>query len=125
MGDVKNLLLQGEKGCRLLTAKEFKGTITPDSSVIDVAFAMAKSWPDGLDAVAEVLVDAARDNDDDYLWSAIAYLANRLPEGEADVAAWNGLQRSRRGVDVAARNIASAQIRTSREAAEEGHPTLF
>ncbi|MCM2392055.1 DUF1156 domain-containing protein [Streptomyces albipurpureus] len=125
MGDVKNLLHQGDKGCRLLTAKEFKGTITPDSSVIDVAFAMAKSWPDGLDAVAEVLVDAARDNDDEYLWSAIAYLANRLPEGEADVAAWNGLQRSRRGVDVAARNIASAQIRTSREALDKGHPTLF
>ncbi|MEU9071678.1 MULTISPECIES: DUF1156 domain-containing protein [Streptomyces] len=125
MGDVKNLLHQGDKGCRLLTAKEFKSTVTPDSSVIDVAFAMAKSWPDGLDAVAEVLVDAARDNDDEYLWSAIAYLANRLPEGEADVAAWNGLQRSRRGVDVAARSIASAQIRTSREAAEKGHPTLF
>ncbi|MDX2758197.1 DUF1156 domain-containing protein [Streptomyces europaeiscabiei] len=125
MGDVKNLLHQGDKGCRLLTAKEFKGTITPNSSVIDVAFAMAKSWPDGLDAVAEVLVDAARDNDDEYLWSAIAYLANRLPEGEADVAAWNGLQRSRRGVDVAARNIASAQIHTSREAAEKSHPTLW
>ncbi|MFF0831614.1 DUF1156 domain-containing protein [Streptomyces sp. NPDC003344] len=126
MSDVKNLLHQGEKGCRFLTAKEFKGTITSDSSVIDVALAMAKAWPDGLDAVAEVLVDAARDNDDQYLWSAIAYLANRLPEGDADVSSWNNLQRARRGVDVAARNIAGAQIRTSRESAgRDLNPTLF
>lgn len=126
MSDVKNLLHQGEKGCRFLTAKEFKSTITSDSSVIDVALAMAKAWPDGLDAVAEVLVDAARDNDDQYLWSAISYLANRLPEGDADVAAWNGLQRARRGVDVAARNIASAQIRTARETAKsDANPTLW
>jgi adenine-specific DNA methylase len=126
MADVKNLLHLGEKGCRFLTSKEFKGTVTPDSSVIDVAMAMAKAWPDGLDAVAEVLVAAARDNDDEYLWSAINYLATRLPEGEADVAAWNGLQRSRRGVDVAARNIAGSQIRASRgTAGKEAHPTLF
>ncbi|MFE9221514.1 DUF1156 domain-containing protein [Streptomyces lavendulae] len=126
MADVKNLLHQGEKGCRFLSSKEFKATITRDSSVIDVAFAMAKAWPDGLDAVAEVLVEANRENDDEYLWSAINYLATRLPEGEADVAAWNGLQRSRRGVDVAARNIADAQIRISHEtAAKEVHPTLF
>ncbi|MFI5861504.1 DUF1156 domain-containing protein [Streptomyces sp. NPDC051546] len=126
MADVKNLLHQGEKGCRFLSSKEFKATITRDSSVIDVAFAMAKAWPDGLDAVAEVLVEANRENDDEYLWSAIHYLATRLPEGEADVAAWNGLQRSRRGVDVAARNIADAQIRISHEtAAKEVNPTLF
>jgi hypothetical protein len=126
MADVKNLLHQGDKGCRLLTAKEFKGSITPDSSVIDVAFAMAQAWPDGLDAVAEVLVDAARDNDDEYLWSAITYLANRLPEGEADVSAWNNLQRARRGVDVAARTIANTQIRTARETAgKDSHPTLW
>lgn len=126
MGDVKNLLYQGEKGCRFLTAKEFKGNITSDSSVIDVALAMAKAWPDGLDAVAEVIVSAARDNDDQYLWSAIAYLANRLPEGEADVSSWNNLQRARRSVDVAAGHIANAQIRASRENAEKDlNPTLF
>ncbi|MGW6880311.1 DUF1156 domain-containing protein [Streptomyces goshikiensis] len=125
LADVKNLLHQGDKGCRFLAAKEFKGTINPDAAVIDVALAMAKAWPDGLDAVAEVLVDAARDNDDEYLWSAINYLATRLPEGEVDVAAWNGLQRSRRGVDVAARNIAGAQIRAARDSLSDGHPTLF
>ncbi|MGX1909291.1 DUF1156 domain-containing protein [Streptomyces phaeochromogenes] len=126
MNDVKNLLHQGDKGCRFLAAKEFKSNITSDSSVIDVALAMAKAWPDGLEAVAEVLVAAARDNDDQYLWSAISYLANRLPEGEADVAAWNGLQRARRGVDVAARNIATAQFRTTREsAAKDPQDTLF
>lgn len=124
--DVKNLLVSTDKGCRLVTAKEYKGAVTPDSDVIDVALAMAKAWPDGLDAVAEILVAAARDNDDALLWAAITFLADRLPDGEADVSAWNGLLRSRRSVDAAARVVAGTQQHAAQQAeAREAQLSLF
>ena len=70
---LKGVLVDVDKGVRLAYAKDWKGVPTETSSTIDVAMAMAKAWPDGLDAVADVLVSAGRDTDDNYLWATIGY----------------------------------------------------
>ena len=89
--ELKGVLQEADKGVRLGYAKDWKGTPTATSATIDVAMAMAKAWPEGLDAVAEVLVTTGRDTADNYLWAAIGYLSSLLPEGRP----------RRRGVDVA------------------------
>ena len=65
--------------------------------------AMAKAWPEGLDAVAEVLVATGRDEADDYLWAAIGYLSSLLPEADPDAVAWTSLVRGRSGIGTVTR----------------------
>ena len=55
MDKLKGVLTEADKGVRLAAAKDFNGQIDETSSVIDVAMAMAKAWPDGLDVVGDVL----------------------------------------------------------------------
>jgi hypothetical protein len=89
---------EGGKGVRLAYGRESLGQIDEVSSVIHVALAMARAWPEGLTAVGEVLALSARDPEDPHLWAAIGFLCGRMPEGDADVQAWNGIVRGRRGV---------------------------
>jgi putative DNA methylase len=126
LSEVRDLVPDSEKGCRLVAAKDFKGDIGPESAVIDVALAMARAWPGGLDAAAEVLAAAGRDTDDSYLWGAIAFLANRLPDADPDAIAWNGLLRNRRNVGAAARGVVDARRRAEYDAqAEQATLQLF
>ena len=109
MDDLKGVLAEADKGLRLAPAKDWRGTVAPTSSVIDVAMAMAKAWADGLDEVAAALVAAERDADDAYLWAALSYLSSLLPEGDPDAVAWTSLVRARRGLGSVARGVVSAQ----------------
>ena len=109
MGDIKGILSETKKGVRFAPAAEWKGNVSPNSSVIDVAMAMAKAWPNGLDEVAQVLAAAQRDEDDAYLWATLGYLSSLLPEGDPDGVAWTSLVRVRRGIGNAARGVVTAQ----------------
>jgi putative DNA methylase len=70
---------------------------------------MAKAWPEGLDAVAEVLVTTGRDTADNYLWAAIGYLSSLLPEADPDAVAWTSLVRGRSGIGAVTRGVVSAR----------------
>jgi len=109
MDELKGVLSEADKGVRLVPAKDWKGTVTETSSVIDVAMSMAKAWTGGLDEVAQVLADAQRDEDDAYLWATLGYLSSLLPEGDPDGVAWTSLVRARKGIGNVARGVASAQ----------------
>lgn len=115
MDELKGILSDADKGVRFAPAKDWKGTVSPTSSVIDVAIAMAKAWPDGLDEVAQVLAAAGRDEDDAYLWATLGYLSSLLPGADPDAIAWTSLVRGRRGIGNVARGVVSAR-RVSEEA---------
>lgn len=119
LAEVRDLVPDSDKGCRLVFAKDFKDTVTPESAVINVALAMAGAWVEGLDAVGAVLVAADRDGDDSYLWGALAFLADRLPDADPDAIAWTGILRNRRNVGTAAKIVVEAERRTSEEAEVE------
>jgi hypothetical protein len=112
--ELKGILQDAEKGVRFGYAKDWNGTLTETSATIDVAMAMAKAWPDGLDAVADVLVATGRDTADNYLWAAIRYLSSLLPEADPDAIAWTSLVRGRGGIGAVTRSVVTAR----REAAE-------
>jgi adenine-specific DNA methylase len=109
MEELKGVLSEADKGVRFAPSKGWTGVVAPTSSVIDVAMAMAKAWPGGLDEVAQVLAAAQRDAEDAYLWATLNYLSSLLPEGDVDAIAWTSLVRARRGIDNVARGVASAQ----------------
>ncbi len=118
--DLKGILAEANKGVRLGFAKDWKGTPTETSATIDVAMAMAKAWPDGLDAVAEVLIATGRDTEDNYLWAAVGYLSSLLPEADPDAVVWTSLVRSRRALGGVARGVVTArreddEIRSAKE----------
>jgi adenine-specific DNA methylase len=102
---LKGVLTDVDKGVRLAYAKDWSGALTETSSAIDVAMAMAKAWPDGLDTVADVLVASGRDTDDNYLWAALGYLSSLLPEADPDAIAWTSLVRSRRALGAVTRGV--------------------
>ena len=106
---LKGILHEADKGVRLGYARDWRGDLDETASTIDVAMAMAKAWPGGLDAVAEVLMETGRDTDDSYLWAAIGYLSSLLPEADPDAVAWTSLVRGRGAIGAVARGVASAQ----------------
>lgn len=116
LAEVRDLVPDATKGCQFVEAAKFTHGIDPTSSVIDVALTMAKRWPDGLDSVGEVLAEAGRDSDDAYLWSAMAFLADRLPDSDSDAIAWTGILRNRRNVGHAARGVTTAKEREREDA---------
>jgi putative DNA methylase len=124
--DLKGVLQDADKGVRLGYAKDWKGTPSETSATIDVAMAMAKAWPDGLDAVAEVLVTTGRDTTDNYLWAAIGYLSSLLPEADPDAVAWTSLVRGRGGIGAVTRGVVSARREAdARQDAKDRQGTLF
>lgn len=118
LDELKNLLHPIKGGVRLCMASETKAKVSDTSPLIDVMFALARVWGDGLDAVAEVMAASGREDAEDHqLYAAMAYLAARLPEGDDDRQAWISLARNRRGLvtrtaaNVAAkRQIAEAEL---------------
>jgi putative DNA methylase len=98
--EINDILREGDggKGVRLAFGYEATGPIDETSAVIDVALAMARAWPQGLNAVGEILAASGRDSEDPHLWAAIGFLSARLPEADPDVQAWNGTVRGRRSV---------------------------
>jgi adenine-specific DNA methylase len=124
--ELKGVLQEAAKGVRLGYAKDWKGTPSHTSATIDVAMAMAKAWPDGLDAVAEVLVATGRDTADHYLWAAIRYLSSLLPEADPDAVAWTSLVRGRSGIGAVTRGVVAARREAADlEEAKNRQPSLF
>jgi putative DNA methylase len=124
--ELKGVLQEADKGVRLGYAKDWQGTLSETSATIDVAMAMAKAWPDGLDAVAEVLVATGRDAADNYLWAAIGYLSSLLPEADPDAVAWTSLVRGRSGIGAVTRGVASAHREAAKlQNAQSRQGTLF
>jgi len=120
---VRGILVDGEKGVRFGFAKECDTVISDASATIDVAFAMAKAWKDGLDAVGQILLAAGRDVEDEQLWAALSFLSTRLPEGDPDANAWTALVRNRRGIKTVARDISVSRERdqqSNRDKARQG-----
>lgn len=117
LGDLDGLLrtTDGAEGVRLAYGSEARAIVDGRSAVIDVALALAAAWPDGLAAVARVLGDAGRDNQDPHLWSALTFLSSRLPEGDVDRQAWLNIVRARRGVGAATREVVAARRRAQKE----------
>jgi putative DNA methylase len=112
---LKGVLSDTEKGVRFDAAGDFKGEVSETSAVIDVALAMAKAWPEGLDVVGEVLAASQRSLDDPYLWAAMAFLSSKLPEADPDAVAWTGLVRNKRGIGTATRELVTAKKRADEE----------
>jgi putative DNA methylase len=121
--ELKGVLSEVDKGVRLAPAKDWRGPVSQSSSVIDVAMAMAKAWPSGLDDVAQVLAAAGRDEDDAYLWATLGYLSSLLPEADPDAVAWTALVRARRGIGNVARGVVLAKREA--EEAKERQGDLF
>ncbi|MGH3500947.1 MAG: hypothetical protein ACRDQA_08645 [Nocardioidaceae bacterium] len=126
MDRLKGILSDERKGVRLSYSEEAPSQIKDTSSVIDVALAMAKAWPEGLDGVSEILAASQRSLDDPYLWAAMTFLSSKLPEADPDAIAWTGLVRSKRGIRTVTREVVTAKRRVDRDAdARHRQGTLF
>lgn len=95
---VRDLVPDASKGVQFATSREFKGNIDSNSDVIDVALSLAAASQEGLEAMGEVLADSGRTADDTYLWSAIQFLADRLPDNDPDSIAFTRVLRTRDGI---------------------------
>ena len=123
---VRDLVPDADKGVRFTFSSKFKTKITSDSAVIDVALALAAASGEGLDAMGEVLVAAERDPEDTYLWAAIQFLADRLPDNDPDSIAFTRILRTRPGIAGATRAAASSMVRSGRRRDDDTQqPRLF
>ena len=104
---VRDLVPDASKGVMFTNAAKTHFHITPESPVIDVALTMAKAWPEGADAVGQVLAAADKDTDP-YLWAAITFLADRLTDSDPDAIAWTKIVRNRAAVSGAAKGAHAA-----------------
>ena len=111
LADLNGLLTDVDKGTRLAFGREADPKIHSNSPIIDVALALVVAWQDGIEAAGDVLARSGRDTEDTHLWAALTYLSARLPEADADRAAWTGLVRARQGISVAIRETVAARQR--------------
>lgn len=116
--DVRGLVPNAEKGVRFTLAKEYEAEITGESAVVDVALALAAASEDSVARMGEVLVASGRGTDDAYLWAAVQFLADRLPDADPDAIAFNRVLRARGGIYSAAQTavVAEEQHRRRRRA---------
>ena len=122
--ELDGIMAKVKSGVRLAYGAETETVVDRDTSIIDVAFALARA-DKSVAAAAEVL-DASGRADDEYLWSAVSELAGRLAEADADGEIFTWLTRNRRPVSNAASNVEAAKATEERRAAEAGHqPSIF
>jgi hypothetical protein len=114
---VRDLMNEKGKGVRFGDARAFKGQVTPESAVIDVALAMAAAWGEGMGAVGEVLSNSLRE-DDPYLWATVKFLSERLPDSDEDAIAWTKLVRNKTGIVNAAKSAHDAALNVARKGAD-------
>jgi putative DNA methylase len=96
---IRDLVPDADKGVRFITSREFSGKVDNESAAIDVALALAAVAESGLDAMGQVLHEAGRTADDTYLWAAIQFLADRLPDSDADAVAFTKFRFIRREIE--------------------------
>lgn len=111
---VRDLVPGADTGVRFISSREYKGKIDADSAVIDVALALAAASEQGLQAMGQVLVASKRAADDTYLWAAVQFLADRLPDNDSDSIAFTRVLRTRAGIGNAAEVIAANNYESAR-----------
>lgn len=124
--DVGDLVPTEGKGVRFVMAKNFRARIAPESAVIDVALALAASSEGGLRSMGEILAASGRRAGDPYLWAAVKFLADRLPDNDPDKAAFTRVSRTRDGIVSAAEGVADLEEeRRTRKGAEDAQLKLL
>ena len=117
--ELDGIMAKVKSGVRLAYGAETETVVDRDTSIIDVAFALARAGK-SVAAAAEVLEASGR-ADDEYLWSAVSELGGQLAEADADGEIFTWLTRNRRPVSSAAANVEAAKATEERRAAEAGH----
>ncbi|MDQ1734121.1 MAG: putative methylase [Pseudonocardiales bacterium] len=113
--DVRDLVPDADKGVAFVHARSFRGRVTADSPVIDVALVLAAASEEGMTAMGEVLAASGRGADDTYLWAAVKFLADRLPDSDPDAIAFTRVLRTRDGISNAASAIATNEVITDKK----------
>lgn len=103
--EVRDLIPEIGSGVGFTSTSKFSPRIDNDSAVIDVAIALARASQDGLHAMGEVLAASGRSTDDAYLWAAIQFLADRLPDSDPDSIVFSRVLRTRAGIVSAAASV--------------------
>jgi adenine-specific DNA methylase len=114
LADVRDLVPDADKGVKFVTAKAHNARITNEASVIDVALALAAASEEGLAAMGEVVAASGRDPQDAFLWAAVKFLADRLPDADPDSIAFNRVLRTRDGIASAAQTAAAGEHQAHR-----------
>ncbi|MEU0565185.1 hypothetical protein ABZ297_07305 [Nonomuraea sp. NPDC005983] len=111
MSELQTLVKRSAKGCRFVQASQFNHPINDRSALIDVVLAMARAWTEGdSEDVAKVLVKAGREPDDEQLWATLAFLKERLPQGDPDVRSWEAMSRESGVIKSATRAAQEEQL---------------
>jgi adenine-specific DNA methylase len=110
IADVRDLIPDADKGVAFTTARRFDKHITTEAAVVDVALALAAASEEGLARMGEVLAASGRSPDDPYLWAAVKFLADRLPDSDPDAIALTRVLRTRDGISTAAKTIATNEV---------------
>jgi len=123
---VRDLVPDVEKGVRFTFSNQFKSKVDADSAVIDVALALAAASEDGLEAMGSVLVAAERNPEDTYLWAAVQFLADRLPDNDPDSVAFTRILRTKAGIGNAAEAVLANNYKNTRpQRHDDAQPSLF
>jgi adenine-specific DNA methylase len=101
IGQVRDLVPDSGSGVQFVSSAAFSTAIEAESPTIDVALALARVSEDGLEAMGQLLASAERDADDSYLWAAIQFLADRLPDNDPDAVAFARVLRTRTSIGTA------------------------
>ncbi|MFE7214530.1 DUF1156 domain-containing protein [Streptomyces sp. NPDC057611] len=126
LASVRDLVPDANKGVRFIISREYAGKVHGDSAVIDVALALAAASEEGLQAMGQVLVASERAADDTYLWAAVQFLADRLPDNDPDSVAFTRVLRNRAGIVSAAEAaVARNDEKASRQKADEAQLRLI
>ncbi|MGW5038984.1 DUF1156 domain-containing protein [Streptomyces parvulus] len=110
---IRDLVPDADGGVRFVASRDFKGKINADSTVIDIALALAAASEDGLQAMGQVLAAAQHTADDTFLWSAIQFLADRLPDNDPDSVRFTRVLRNRAGVVGAVESVSASVLDNS------------
>ncbi|MDE0600399.1 MAG: DUF1156 domain-containing protein [bacterium] len=116
--DLDGIMTKVRKGVQLVYASDTDTVINQDTSIIDVALALARAGKDVIRA-AEVL-DASGRADDEHLWSVVSELSRQLAEADPDGEIFTWLTRNRRPVSNAAANIEITKATEERETVDRG-----
>ena len=126
IGQVRDLVPDSGSGVQFVSSAKYGGNVDVDSATIDVALALARVSDDGLEAMGSVLTAGGRSSDDVYLWAAIQFLVDRLPDNDPDAVALTRVLRTRTGLAAAVSAVAAAKnVAAAREQDAEAQLKLL
>ena len=122
--DLDGIMIKVKRGVQLVYASDTDSVIDRGTSIIDVAFALARAGKN-VEKAAEVL-DASGRADDEHLWSVVSELSRQLAIADPDGEIFTWLIRNRRPVSNAAANVEATKATAEREAVDKGQqPSIF